>query len=195
MLAGVQAWCLYTESLLKAEGVPCGGTSANLCTSALSSILRVCAPSAMTGHSNIPFTKRIPSLWLFFWLAEASHKPISQTTWLEVTLNCKHCNHYEKLGPGHAMPWLREKKIRGMLPRKLSKDLKVHLSGLQKCYQAKWLADAAQVQSIPLAALGAAKAELVLRRKGEGKGKATQAAHTPKRCVKEGLTPAKLVLK
>eukprot|EP00983_Pelagomonas_calceolata_P055930 1144367-Pelagomonas_calceolata.AAC.2 len=30
LLAGVNAWCSYTESLLKAEGVPRGGTSAGL---------------------------------------------------------------------------------------------------------------------------------------------------------------------
>eukprot|EP00983_Pelagomonas_calceolata_P028661 897483-Pelagomonas_calceolata.AAC.1 len=37
LLAGVHVWCSYTESLLKAQGVPCGGTSSGLYISALSS--------------------------------------------------------------------------------------------------------------------------------------------------------------
>eukprot|EP00983_Pelagomonas_calceolata_P040248 1137522-Pelagomonas_calceolata.AAC.2 len=36
LLAGVHAWCSFTESLLTAEGVPCGGTSSGLYISALS---------------------------------------------------------------------------------------------------------------------------------------------------------------
>jgi hypothetical protein len=28
------------------------------------------------------------------WLTETSQQPISQTTWLKVTPNCNHCNHY-----------------------------------------------------------------------------------------------------
>jgi hypothetical protein len=28
------------------------------------------------------------------WLAETSQQPISQTTWLKVTPNCNHCNHW-----------------------------------------------------------------------------------------------------
>eukprot|EP00983_Pelagomonas_calceolata_P124231 1161083-Pelagomonas_calceolata.AAC.1 len=33
------------------------------------------------------------SLWLYFWLAETSHKPINQTTWLKVNPDCNYCNH------------------------------------------------------------------------------------------------------
>eukprot|EP00983_Pelagomonas_calceolata_P111798 1159819-Pelagomonas_calceolata.AAC.3 len=29
-----------------------------------------------------------------FWLAETSHKPTSQTTWLNITPDCDHCNHW-----------------------------------------------------------------------------------------------------
>jgi len=34
------------------------------------------------------------SLWIYLWLAETSQQPISQTTWLKVTPNCNHCNHW-----------------------------------------------------------------------------------------------------
>eukprot|EP00983_Pelagomonas_calceolata_P134779 1162093-Pelagomonas_calceolata.AAC.1 len=49
--------CSLTESLLKAEGVACGGTSALACASLLSHPYYACVPSSMTGHSIIPFTK------------------------------------------------------------------------------------------------------------------------------------------
>jgi len=34
------------------------------------------------------------SLWIYLWLAETSHQPISQTTWLKVI---PHYNHLEIL--------------------------------------------------------------------------------------------------
>jgi len=33
------------------------------------------------------------NLWIHKWLAETSQQPISQATWLKVTLHCNHCNH------------------------------------------------------------------------------------------------------
>jgi len=38
------------------------------------------------------------SLWIYLWLAETSQQPISQTTWLKVTPNCNHCNHFWAYG-------------------------------------------------------------------------------------------------
>jgi hypothetical protein len=46
------------------------------------------------------------------WLAETSQQPISQTTWLKVTPNCNHCNHYLWLAETSQQPisqttWLK----------------------------------------------------------------------------------------
>jgi hypothetical protein len=43
---------------------------------------------------TIDFFFFFPSLWIYLWLAETSQQPISQTTWLKVTLHCNHCNHF-----------------------------------------------------------------------------------------------------
>jgi len=44
--------------------------------------------------STIDFFFFFLSLWIYLWLAETSQQPISQTTWLKVTPNCNHCNHW-----------------------------------------------------------------------------------------------------